>query len=202
MAMDIVHEPPYMAMDYVQGIDLHQQLKSHGWTPLDETLRIARDVGAALAVAHAEGFIHRDIKPSNIMLAQTSTTEAIRVILMEFGIIKLQDANTLTGTGAIGTIDYMAPEQIVSARQVDFRADIYAMGAMVYEMLSGKPPFRGGAAQVMFAHIQQPPPDIRDEDDAIPRHVALALLKALAKEPDERFDGVLSFVQTLEKRAD
>src|SRR6185369_13477347 len=98
-----------------------------------------------------QGLVHRDIKPSNVMVRGDDPMPAV---LMDFGIAKIKDAATrYTGSGAIGTIDYMAPEQIMAAKEVDKRADIYALGVMAYEMLTGEKPFKGGAAQVMFAHL-------------------------------------------------
>lgn len=113
---------------------------------------------------------------------------------MDFGIARTNASGTrLTGTGAVGTIDYMAPEQIMAARDVDHRADIYALGVIVYELLTGERPFKGSAGQVLFAHLQQPAPDPRDVKPEIPREMAQAVLKALEKNPDERFQSAGKF---------
>ena len=179
----------YIVMDYLPGQDLASWLKQQQTFEIDAARNILRDITSALDYAHAQGYVHRDIKPSNIMLVQNDDQETYRAVLMDFGITKIKDANTLTGTGAIGTIDYMAPEQIVDARAVDHRADIYALGVVLYEMLTGERPFTGGPAQVMFAHIQQPAPDPRDIEPDIPRPIAKAILKAMEKSPDDRFDS-------------
>lgn len=180
----------YMVMDYLDGQDLSQMLKTNGKIDPQTTTEIITDLSEALAVAHADGLVHRDIKPSNVMLVLNEDNETHRAVLMDFGVTKMKNANTLTGTGAIGTIDYMAPEQIINAREVDQRADIYSLGIMLYEMLTGEKPFKGNAGQVLFAHIQQPAPDPRDMDDSIPRPLAKAVLKALEKDPDKRFQSV------------
>jgi serine/threonine-protein kinase len=152
------------------------------------------DIGAALDAAHQQGFVHRDLKPGNIMIRPNG-----QAVLMDFGVTKMTDASSsLTGTGALGTIDYMAPEQIMSAKEVDHRADIYALGVMLYEMMTGERPFKGGPAQVMFAHIQQPPPDPRDINAEIPRHIARAIMQAMSKNPEERFQSAGEFAAALQ----
>jgi serine/threonine-protein kinase len=187
----------YMVMDYLEGEDLSRLLKRETKLDIPTTIGIISDLAAALDVAHGEGLVHRDIKPSNVMLVDSGDNEEVRAVLMDFGITKLKDSNTITGTGAIGTIGYMAPEQIIEARNVDFYADIYALGVLTFEMLLGEKPFTGGAAQVMFAHIQQPAPDPRDYDDDLPRHIAKAILKALEKDPADRFSSAGEFAKAL-----
>lgn len=187
----------YLVMDYLDGDDLSTVLKRDEHLSLATTAHIVTDLAAALDAAHAQGLVHRDVKPSNVMLVESNNGDAPHALLMDFGITKLKDAHTLTGTGAIGTIGYMAPEQILDARTVDIYADIYALGVMTYEMLIGELPFSGGAAQVLFAHIQQPPPDPRDKDSHIPRGVAKAILTALAKEPTERFPSAGAFAEAI-----
>lgn len=187
----------YMAMEYIQGQELADLIRDHGTLSPEEIRPLLEDCAAALDYAHDHGLVHRDIKPSNIMLRQMDGN--LRAVLMDFGIAKIQDAQTaLTGTGAVGTIDYMAPEQILAAKEVDHRADIYALGVMLYEMLTGERPFKGSAGQVLFAHLQQPPPDPRDVNDDIPSKAAHAVLKALSKNPDDRFQSAGDFAQALQ----
>ncbi len=132
------------------------------------------------------------------MLRTSSDGETFDAVLMDFGIAKIRDSQTrYTGSGAIGTIDYMAPEQILAAREVDSRADIYALGVVTYELLTGKRPFEGGAAQVMFAHLQQPVPDARTLNNDLSDRTSQALLRAMAKTPDERFVTAVSFASAL-----
>jgi serine/threonine protein kinase len=152
---------------------------------------LMQDVCAALDVAHNQGFIHRDLKPANIMVKPNG-----EAVLMDFGVTKMTDASTsLTGTGAIGTIDYMAPEQIMAAKEVDKRADIYALGVMLYEMVTGEKPFKGSAAQILFAHLQQPPPDPNDD---IQRSIAKVIMQAMSKKPEERFQSASEFFAALQ----
>lgn len=189
---------PYLVMEYLQGRELAAYLRQQNRLSLPETLAVLNGIAAALDYAHGQGFIHRDIKPSNIMLRTPADGATFEAVLMDFGITKVQDALTaITGSGTIGTIDYMAPEQIMQAREVDHRADLYALGVMAYEMLTGERPFKGGAGQVLFAHLQQPPPDPRDLNPDLPRAVAKALEQALAKNPDDRYQSAGEFVAAL-----
>jgi tRNA A-37 threonylcarbamoyl transferase component Bud32 len=174
---------PYLVMDYIEGQDLSQRLKADGKLDEETVTRLMQDICAALDVAHNQGFIHRDLKPSNVMIRPNG-----QAVLMDFGITKMTNASTsLTGTGAIGTIDYMAPEQIMSAKEVDKRADIYALGVMLYEMLTGEKPFKGSAAQILFAHLQQPVPDAQAINPEIPDTLDEAIERAMSKKPDDRF---------------
>lgn len=188
------HVPPYLAIEYIDGIDLAAYLKQHGMMPLAEACRILETVAMALDHCHRLGIIHRDIKPSNIMLRLVAGGSRLEPVLMDFGLAKLPGAlSTLTGTGAVGTIDYMAPEQIREAREVDHRADIYAIGVMAYEVFTGQRVFIGQPSQVMFAHLSQPAPDPRKVRPDLPAPLALAVLRALQKEPDERYQHASDF---------
>ena len=182
----------YLVMEYIAGQDLGDVLDLERKFDYETACQITKDICLALSVAHEQGYIHRDIKPSNIMLRENGSA-----VLMDFGISKIQDAKTITGTGAVGTIYYMAPEQIISSKDVDFRADIYALGAVLYQMLTGETPFTGGVAQVMFAQIQQPAPDPRIIQPDIPDPIAEAILKAMKKDPDSRFQSVEEFANAL-----
>lgn len=189
----------YMVMDYIHGIELNKRIKQDGALPLEDALTVAIEIADALDYAHEQGLVHRDMKPSNIILRDQQDPELFHAMLVDFGVAKIRDATThLTGTGAIGTIDYMAPEQIKEARTVDHRADIYALGVVVFEMLTGQRPFTGGVAQVMFAHIQQPPPDVRDIKPEIPRHIAHAINRALEKDVTSRFRTAGEFAKALQ----
>lgn len=188
---------PYMAMEYIEGQELNDLLKERGSLPLETALQLIGELAVALDYAHSKGFVHRDIKPSNIMV-RSDPEGRLHPVLMDFGVAKIQDAHTrLTGTGAVGTIDYMAPEQIKEAGSVDNRADIYAMGLLLYEMLTGQRPFQGNPAQVMFAHLQQPPPDPRKANPTIPGQIADVILCALSKRPDDRYPTAQAMAHAL-----
>lgn len=192
LASGEINGTPYLIMEYIDGQDLGEMLKGGGMLTIETAGRIMSEICSALDVAHRAGYVHRDIKPSNIMLRRNG-----QAMLMDFGISKANDTHELTGTGAVGTIHYMAPEQIISSKDVDHRADIYALACVFYHMLIGEAPFTGAAAQVMFAQLQQPPPDPRDKDNTVPESLADAILRALAKTPDERFDSAGAFSEAL-----
>jgi hypothetical protein len=219
--------PYYMVMDFLDGLELGRHIKQNGLFTIEEARPIVRDVAAALDYAHGRGIVHRDVKPANIMLlpqterktqgtpipavgasgraSQGSAvpvaqlTSPYRAVLMDFGIARLYDESTtrLTSTGMMGTIDYCAPEQIQSAKAVDHRADVYSLSAVVYQMLTGDPPFKGSTAQIVFGHLQQPPPDPRDQVVEIPEFTAYAMMRALSKDPLERFNSAGEFAAAL-----
>jgi tRNA A-37 threonylcarbamoyl transferase component Bud32 len=182
---------PYMVMELIDGEDLATLIRDSGPLTLDLVGPVARDIASALDYAHAQGVIHRDVKPSNVLLQPDRASEEprYRSILTDFGIAKIRTGQTgLTKTGTIGTLDYMAPEQIVSARAVDARADIYAFGAMLFQMLTGELPFKAdNPGAIVLACLQQPAPDPRTINPDIPEPIALALLQALEKDPRARF---------------
>lgn len=185
---------PFIAMEFIEGQDLASLLQEVKMLSLEQAQRLMLDIAAALDYAHGLGYVHRDIKPSNMMIRR----EDGRAVLMDFGMVKMGNVGArFTGSGAVGTIDYMAPEQIMLAREVDHRADIYALGVVIYEMLTGKRLYDGTPAQVLFAHLQQPPPDPRSVNAAIQPATAYAILKALAKDPDDRWQSALEFIHAL-----
>jgi serine/threonine protein kinase len=151
--------------------------------PLHEVYPIALELAEALDYAHNQGYIHRDIKPGNIMLRAGDNTP----VLMDFGIVKITSTVTqITDGRGIGTIEYMAPEQLLSTIEITPRTDLYAFAGVLYRMLTGRRVFQGGSAQVMFAHLQQPPPDPRQFNPDIPEHAAKILVQGLAKKADDR----------------
>jgi len=207
---------PYMVMEYIDGQDLSDLLHERGRLPLDEALPILRDMAAALDYAHQNGVIHRDIKPSNVMVEKvTDPTQArpasfspplqgggrggVRAVLMDFGIAKSYAAGTkLTQTGMIGTLDYISPEQIQGASEVDARADVYSFGVMAYQILTGQLPFiHNNPGAMVLAHITQPAPDPREIVKDLPDSAALAVMRAMAKKPDQRYGTAGEFVSVL-----
>jgi serine/threonine-protein kinase len=183
-------------MPYVEGESLRTRLDREGALPLEEALRVAREVGDALAHAHGRGIVHRDIKPENILLV------AGHAVVADFGIaraIAAAGGHRLTATGiAIGTPAYMSPEQAVGG-VVDGRSDLYALGCVLYEMLAGEPPHVGPTAQAVLAkRLSEPPRSIRVTRDLVPESVDLAVGTALARNPADRFPTVSDFLRALE----
>jgi tRNA A-37 threonylcarbamoyl transferase component Bud32 len=183
----------YMVMEYIEGINLADYIDKSERLTLQQTSTIIRHIASALDYVHAQGLVHRDIKPSNVMLEFSDAPEnrqISRAVLMDFGIAKMSDVGTrLTQTGGlVGTIDYMAPEQIQAASNVDGRADIYALGVMAYQMLTGQYLFTAqNPAARLIAHLNQPPQDPRIASPDLPKQAAEAILKALSKDPQQRF---------------
>jgi hypothetical protein len=185
----------YMVLDFVEGLELSQMMRERGRLPLDEVRPWLHDLAGALDYAHQRGLVHRDVKPSNIMIRPRHDGTRFEAVLMDFGIAKTPDAVTArTSTGAIGTIGYMAPEQIMAATTVDRRADVYALGVTVYEMLTGGVPFTGSPAHVLFAHLQQRPTEPRQLVSELSVGVSRSVMKCLEKRPEDRFQSVGEFV--------
>jgi tRNA A-37 threonylcarbamoyl transferase component Bud32 len=187
----------YIVMEYLTGPDLSNLLKQEKQIALSATLTMLKGVGDALDYAHLHGLVHRDIKPSNVMLDSSTTPE--RAVLTDFGIAKMTDAHTrITATGVLGTFDYIAPEQIQASAEVDGRADIYALGVMTYQMLTGHLPFeRPNTGALLLAHLSAPPPDAREQVRDLPRHVAYSIQRAMAKKPKDRYATAGEFVTAL-----
>ena len=188
---------PYLVMKFIEGETLKARLQ-RGPLSAGEIQRVVDSVGAALSYAHTQGILHRDIKPSNVML--DSSTIPARVVLTDFGIAKIIDSQTLmTNTNILGTLDYIAPEQIQASAEVDSRADIYALGIMTYQMLTGCLPFESlNTGALLLAHLNAPPPDIRLLIRDLPRHVAHNIQRAMAKNPAARHATAGEFVASLE----
>jgi predicted Ser/Thr protein kinase len=174
----------YIVMEYLEGRTLKEVIEQEGSLPPDRVARILEQVAAALDYAHARGFIHRDVKPANIFVG-----EGDRVTLTDFGIAKAAaEAEQLTRTGTlVGTPEYMSPEQ-AEGGIVDPRTDLYALGVVLYQMLTGQVPFKGNTPHsTLYAVVNQPPPPPRQLNPALPPAVEAVVLKAVAKRPDERF---------------
>jgi predicted Ser/Thr protein kinase len=177
----------FLAMDYVHGEDLRQLILRDGALDPSRSVGILTQVGFALDAAHAKGLVHRDIKPGNMLLTVRDGEE--RAYLTDFGLAKRSSTLAeLTVAGSIvGTADYMAPEQ-VSGEPADARTDIYALGCVFFQMLTGKVPFeRETTLATMFAHVNEPPPDLEPPlVDEYPEFTPV-VQKAMAKKPDERY---------------
>ncbi len=192
----------YIVMEYVQGITLKNYLKGKGG-PLsfDEVICYTKQILRALCVAHGNGIIHRDIKPQNVMVLQNG-----RIKVMDFGIAKLPNAETVTVTDkAIGTVYYMSPEQ-ASGKKIDSRSDIYSLGAMLYELATGELPFTGETPlSVVLQQINDDPVPPREINPDIPVGLEQIILCAMSKKPSERFQDaeiMLDFVMQLQEDRD
>jgi serine/threonine-protein kinase len=185
----------YMVMDLVIGQDLMSYLSNQTPMSLEQVLYLGKDIADALDYAHSQNIVHRDIKPSNIMLRQEEEKHEnwpFHCLLTDFGVAKiLQESTNSTKTGGIlGTINYMAPEQIRQTSSVTHHADIYAFGVVLYHALTGRLPFGGDHfGSVIDGHLHRDPPDPRIYNKQLSTSTVKALLKSLSKEPNHRFDS-------------
>jgi hypothetical protein len=187
----------WYAMPFVSGESLRARLSREGALPVADAIRIGREVLDALGAAHARGIVHRDVKPDNILL------EGVHAQVADFGVAKaLADAGVATGLTtagmALGTPAYMAPEQAMSDPTTNHRADLYATGAVLYEMLVGAPPFAGSAPAVISAHLTAPIPQVSDRRRDVPPAVAALITRLLAKNPAERPQSAYEALAILE----
>jgi tetratricopeptide (TPR) repeat protein len=181
----------YYVMPYIEGDSLAARLARDGALPVDESVRILRDIADALAYAHGRGVVHRDVKPDNILLSGR------HAFITDFGVAKAvtdaagSGATTLTGAGiALGTPTYMAPEQAAADTALDHRADIYALGVVAYEMLSGQPPFTARTPQgLIAAHVTLAPDPVGRYRPGIPAELAAAVMRCLEKHPADRWQS-------------
>jgi serine/threonine-protein kinase len=185
--VDFVRAPdgrPGIVMPYLDGEDLHQRLERSGKLKVGEAARIAMEICTGLIAAHATGVVHRDLKPSNVFLAKVDGG-GTRATILDFGVAKLADveSNLTQAGGFVGTPAYMAPEQALRASTVDPRADLYAVGAVLYHMLVGHPPYGNEDATTTFmALLKGEPPKVRSLEPAIPPELEAILEKCMARE--------------------
>jgi serine/threonine-protein kinase len=195
----------YIVMELLEGESLAKRIARASPLAAPTALSIARQVAVAVHAAHEHGIVHRDLKPENLYLvAEHDAPDGVRVKVLDFGIAKLapsEDQRSVkTKTGVLfGTPRYMAPEQCRNATAVDRRADIYSLGCILYEMLVGAPPFNHDTwAELVAAHLYEPPPQPSQSDGRIPSDVEAIVLRALAKQPGDRFPTMLDFANELE----
>ena len=185
----------YIAMEFIEGRTLRSLLDAGGPQPLERVRLVVDSIGNALAAAHKKGFIHRDVKPENIMVGQRGSVEYIK--LLDFGIAKLlTGGNTTATSSAMGTPRYMSPEQLDDAK-VDNRGDIYAFGAVIYELLTGQTPYSGTShAAIRQAQLTQRPqaPGLLRGDIHIAEAIDRAISRALALNPEDRFGSIDEFI--------
>jgi serine/threonine-protein kinase len=173
---------PYLAQEFITGGSLEDKIKREKRLDLRETVDLCTQVADGLDALHAEGLIHRDVKPGNILLDGEG-----KAYITDFGLMKDREASVLTRPGqALGSMDYMAPEQI-RGEEVTAQSDVYALGCVMIECLSGAPPFadRQGM-RILWAHLQEDPPDPSAGRDDVPSDVGWAITRALEKEPEKR----------------
>jgi HEAT repeat protein/predicted Ser/Thr protein kinase len=191
---------PCLVMPRVEGETLAARLRREGQLATAIALSVARDVAAALDFAHLAGVVHRDVKPDNVLLEFATG----RSLLTDFGIAKaLASDSVMTASGiVIGTPHYVSPEQATGDRDLDARSDIYSLGVVIYEMLAGAPPFDSKTVQGIFAqHASAPVPSLRGRRPDVTEEMEAVMLRALAKDPAERFPTAGVFVHALEEAA-
>jgi serine/threonine protein kinase len=191
---------PYLVMEWLEG-EPFSRLLSRGLLSLDRGLHILRGIGAALTAAHQRGVVHRDLKPDNVFIIERHGDPDF-VKVLDFGIAKLAhgDGNLYrTATGAlIGTPAYMSPEQCRGLRSIDHRSDVYSMGVIAYQVFTGRLPFEAeGLGDLLLAHLSQSPPPPGSLVGSLPTPVSDAIMRALAKSPDDRFDSTAAFLAAL-----
>jgi serine/threonine protein kinase len=187
---------PYLVQELIPGGSLHDRIVSAGKLDLATTIALLSGPAEGIDELHASGLVHRDIKPANIML------NGDRAYVTDFGLAKDSQASNLTRPGqALGSLDYMAPEQI-RGEEVSAATDIYALGCMIHECLSGTPPFGGRPSmRVLFAHLQETPPDLAETVPGISAATAKAINRALEKEPEDRPNTASGYINSIAKAA-
>jgi eukaryotic-like serine/threonine-protein kinase len=191
----------YYTMPLVEGESLRAKLAREGEMPVSDAVRVLRDVVDALAYAHARGVVHRDIKPDNVLITGQ------HAVVTDFGVAKAMSASSgsssLTSLGvALGTPAYMAPEQAAADPNVDHRADLYAVGAMAYEMLCGRPPFSGmSPQQVLAAHVTLPPAPLNSQRTSVPPALNMLVMRCLEKKPADRIQTAAEMLTQLQAMA-
>ena len=191
---------PYFTMPFVDGESLRVRLARHGELPVNHAIRMLREIASALAYAHEHGIVHRDIKPDNVLLSGGSA------MVTDFGVAKALSASSnaehggLTSLGvALGTPAYMSPEQASADPSVDHRADIYSVGVLAYELLTGQPPFAGRTPQnLLAAHVTEAPEAINKRRASLPPALAALVMRCLEKRPADRPQSASEVVHALD----
>ena len=176
----------YVTMRYVEGTDLREAIRTRGRLDPATAAEVVAQIAAALDAAHRRGLVHRDVKPANILLSEIDGRP--HAYLTDFGLSRFADSEQLTATGTVvGTLDYMAPEQL-EGRKVDGRVDVYALGCVLYQALTGRVPFpRETEHAKMWAHMTEPPPRPGALAPDLPAGFDEVVARALAKRPDDRY---------------
>lgn len=187
----------YIASRYVPGIPLSARIAAEGTLSLTEALRVARDISGALEALNVHGLVHRDVKPANVMVDERGAAA-----LTDFGLARGTADTVLTKTGAVvGTVDYLAPE-LIRGQPASHSSDVYALGCLLYECLTGAPPFAGRSyVDTLLAHVRDEPRSLSNLRADVPESVSWAVLKALAKEPAERPPSANAYARLLRASA-
>ncbi len=190
---DVQDGVPFLVMDYAPNGSLRRRYPKGSMVPLPQIVSHVKQVAAALQYAHEQKFIHRDVKPENLLLGRHQ-----EVLLGDFGLAALAHSTaSLSAQTMVGTIPYMAPEQLKGYPRA--ASDQYALAVVVYEWLCGQHPFEGSATEVMVKHLSMPPSPLREHVPTIAAEVEQVVLRALAKDPKERFASVAAFAAALEQ---
>src|SRR5687768_13001590 len=189
----------FYVMPFIEGESLRARIDREKQLPVDDSLKIATSVASALDYAHRHGVIHRDLKPENVLLHDGNA------LVADFGIalaVSNAGGNRITQTGlSLGTPQYMSPEQATGDRVIDARSDIYSLGALTYEMLTGEPPHTGTTSQAIIARVlTEKPRSIRSSRPSVPVHLAQAVERALEKLPADRFASARELAAAMEER--
>ena len=188
----------YMAMEYVSGGTLKERIVGRG--PLEPRIAasMALQIAEALATAHEKGVIHRDIKPQNVHMTETDDLK-----VADFGISRAASATVVTHTGfVLGTANYMSPEQTMG-EEVDPRSDLYSLGVVLYEMLTGEVPYRANTpVAIAMKHVSEPPRTPREADPEVPEEISALVVKLLAKRPEDRYRDAAALVEDLRRITD
>jgi eukaryotic-like serine/threonine-protein kinase len=197
---------PYILMEFLEGVSLQKHLADVGRLPLPQILDIANQAGSALAAAHAVGIVHRDLKPENLFLVpDPALPSGERVKVLDFGIAKMKHGAQTGGTvrtqsGLImGSPAYMSPEQCKDSADVDLRSDIYSFATILYEMIAGRTPHVAPTGtELLIMHLTETPRPLRELAADVPAHVEAAIMRALARARDDRFNSISAFLGALQ----
>jgi serine/threonine-protein kinase len=201
--IDYDHAPDgaaFLVMERLDGVSLGERLEDRGRLEVHEALRIARGIADATAAIHAEGIVHRDLKPENVFLVPGTDADAEQVKVLDFGVAKFLGARDVERSRqgrVVGTPHYMSPEQCRGRPDIDHRSDIYSLGCLLYEMLSGSCPFRGDVAEILGAHVGRAPPILSSVAREVPPALDELLARMLAKDPARRLPSMAQVVAEL-----
>jgi eukaryotic-like serine/threonine-protein kinase len=186
---------PYIVFEYIEGRTLKRRIQENGGLPIDEAVAYAIEIGRGLTAAHARKLVHRDVKPQNVLIDPDG-----RAKVTDFGIARSLESKGLTATGRVlGTTDYVSPEQAMG-EDVDERSDVYSLGVVLYEMLTGEVPFRAETqVGVAMKHVNEPMPDVQAKRPEVSAAVASVVDRATTKDPRDRYGTVAEMVRDLEQ---